>query len=82
MSTLKGKDHVPGDLDHPEDWRKVEYTLMVTGARDKLEARQWPSWLRAQGDWFNVQLTIEGRPVGPPLAWPNALFIAAWLMKQ
>lgn len=71
------------DCDHPVDWRGAEYALMVTRTRTALERGELPSWLSFAGpDWYGVRLVVDGQPIGPPLAWPNALFIAAWLIEE
>lgn len=71
------------DLDYPRDYRAAEFRLRAQAVRDRIEAGTLPSWLSFMGpDGLTVRLVIDGRPTGPALAWPHALFIAAWLLER
>lgn len=70
------------DLDYPYDWRVAELQVYAQRVSDQAKANTLPVWLSFRGkDWYGVQLVIDGIPTGPTLSWPNACFVAAWLME-
>ncbi len=71
------------NIDDASDWRKAEWQLYVTGLRDAITGGTLPAWLTfaSVDGWYGVQIHVDGQPMGPPLTWPNALFVAEWLKR-